>query len=173
MLHPRSFVSALLTIASIIIADQISKWVILEYVMQDGARIIPVTPFFNIVLVFNKGVSFGMFQAGSSAGTIALVVLSLVIALGLFWWLLETQTMFLRLTLALIIGGAIGNMIDRIAIGAVVDFLDFHWGAAHFPAFNIADTAISIGAILLLAESLGIFKPKSPHSTDDQDRPHT
>jgi len=137
----------------IVILDQVSKWWITDVVMQPPQSI-PVLPFFNLVLTYNLGVSFGMFAAGSEAGKWMLVGVAAVITAFLLHWLYRATSGLNIMALGLIIGGAIGNVIDRIVIGGVVDFLDFHAYGYHWPAFNVADTSIFVGAALLIAESL-------------------
>jgi len=116
-------------------------------------RVIPVLPFFNLVLVWNQGVSFGMFGDGS-VGAWALVLLAAGIVVALVYWLRKADSTLSVVSLGLIIGGAVGNVIDRLVHGAVVDFLDVHAAGWHWPAFNVADSAITVGVVLLLAESL-------------------
>lgn len=113
---------------------------------------IEVTGFFNLVMVWNTGVSFGLFS-GIDARWL-LIVVSLAIAVALAIWMWRADNHWLVLALALVIGGAIGNVIDRFWHGAVVDFLDFHLYGWHWPAFNIADSAICIGVGVLLLDSL-------------------
>jgi len=139
--------------ALIIAADQASKWWITEVVMQPP-QVIPVTSFFNIVLGFNRGVSFGIFDSDSQVGRWLLVFLALAISAALVVWMTRATSWWVIAALGLIVGGALGNVIDRALIGAVVDFLDFHWAGHHWPAFNIADSAISTGAVVLIADSL-------------------
>tara|TARA_E500000331_G_scaffold353130_1_gene403193 strand:- start:3632 stop:4078 length:447 start_codon:yes stop_codon:yes gene_type:complete len=138
--------------------DQLSKWWIITTVM-DPPRVIPITSFFNLVLGLNRGVSFGMFGTSSEIGRWVLTALALGITASLTVWLWRTKTMRLTAALALIIGGAIGNICDRVNIGAVVDFLDFHLGGYHWPAFNVADTGITIGAALIIAEAFAKDNP--------------
>jgi len=133
--------------------DQLSKWWILTSVMQPP-RSIEVLPFFNLVLTHNRGVSFGLFAAGSETGKWMLVGLALVITAFLVHWLYKATTGWNVLSLGMIIGGAIGNVVDRVRFGAVVDFLDFHAFDYHWPAFNLADVGIAIGAAILIIESL-------------------
>ena len=114
---------------------------------------IEVTSFFNLLLTHNRGVSFGMFPAGSDAGKWGLIVLALVISGFLIRWLYKSQDLISVIALGMIIGGAMGNVIDRVLIGAVIDFLDFHAFGTHWPAFNVADTAITVGAVTLIFES--------------------
>lgn len=145
----------LILAAIIVVLDQASKWLIIRVVM-DPLRIIEVTPFFNIVLVWNRGISFGLFSNGSMWVPWILSVLSIGISAGLVIWLRRVEGRWLATSLGFVIGGAIGNVLDRMinANHAVTDFLDFHLGGYHFPAFNVADSAISVGVVLLLIDSL-------------------
>ena len=141
-----------LAIAALVVAlDQISKWIVLAVIM-DPPRTISLLPFFNLVLVWNRGVSFGLF-GGGSVPPWALVLLASGIVAMLLLWLRRAESAWGVVAIGLVIGGAIGNVIDRFAYGAVLDFLDLHVGGYHWPAFNLADSAISIGIVLLLAES--------------------
>ena len=106
-------------------ADQVTKWWILASVM-DPPRIINVTPFFNVVLVWNRGISFGMFSNESMAGVWILSFLALIIVGFLFNWLRKAESKRVAISLGLIIGGALGNVIDRAVHSAVLDFLDFY-----------------------------------------------
>jgi signal peptidase II len=132
--------------------DQLSKWIIVAHVMNPPVQI-EVTSFFNLVLTHNRGVSFGMFAAGSELGKWILVGLALMISGFLVRWLFQSSSPFSIIALGLILGGAVGNVIDRVLIGAVVDFLDFHAFGTHWPAFNVADTTIFLGAAGLIFES--------------------
>jgi len=139
---------------AILVADQISKYLILG-LFSDAARpYFEITPFFNIVLAWNRGISFGMFGDSGEHGDTVLIVLTLAIAIGLAVWLMRAETRLSAVSLGLIIGGAIGNLIDRFRFGAVTDFLDLHVLGYHWPAFNVADSAIVIGAVVLMWESL-------------------
>ena len=143
-----------LTVSAFVIAlDQLSKFAITR-ALAYGDRI-EVTPFFNLVLVHNRGAAFS-FLASASGWQRELFIGIAVIASVWIVYLLRKypgQTLFC-FALSLILGGAVGNVIDRIAIDAVVDFLDFHAFGWHWPAFNVADSAISCGAVLLVWESL-------------------
>jgi signal peptidase II len=139
--------------AAIILADRVTKLWMLE-AFAPGERL-EVTGFFNLVLVFNKGAAFS-FLAGASGwqtpvfatiSTVAAIVLSVLI-------LRHAANRMLCASLGLILGGALGNLWDRLLWGHVVDFLDFHAVGWHWPAFNVADSAITIGAGLLILESL-------------------
>ena len=137
----------------VILLDQITKWLVL--VPLDLANNpVAVTSFFNLILVWNRGVSFGMFSEAGAAGPIILTGLAVAVVLGLIYWLRQAEGWVILTGLGLVIGGALGNVIDRIRFGAVVDFLDFHVAGYHWPAFNVADAAICIGAGLLLIDSL-------------------
>jgi signal peptidase II len=143
---------ALFLAVLVLIADQASKWWILE-TASDAPRVREVTDFFNLVLVRNRGVSFGMLRdQGAALGYLFPLVMGAVVA-GLLVWLRRVHAMPVALALGAVIGGAIGNIIDRVRLGAVTDFLDFHWQGWHWPAFNIADSAICLGVIVLLIDS--------------------
>jgi len=115
---------------------------------------IAVTGFFNLVTVWNMGVSFGMFAADSPIVRSVLIAIALAISAGLIVWLSRTGSTFVATALGLIVGGAVGNVMDRIIYGAVADFLDFHIWGYHWPAFNVADSTIMIGVALLLYDSI-------------------
>ena len=134
----------------VIVLDQLSKWAILT-LLDDVAT---VTPFFNLVVVWNRGVSFGMFDSASASGPWLLSGLALAVVVALLVWLRRIDHPLAAVALGLIIGGALGNVVDRIRFGAVVDFLDFHALGYHWPAFNVADSAICVGAVLLLVDGL-------------------
>lgn len=133
--------------------DQISKWVILLAVMTPP-RTIEVTGFFNLVLTYNRGVSFGFLASNLWWKPYLLSALALAVVAGLLIWLHLNDSRQRRLGIGLIAGGAIGNVIDRMIHPGVVDFLDFHAFGWHWPAFNVADSAIFLGVILLLSDGL-------------------
>lgn len=143
-----------LGIAALVCAlDQLSKWWIVADVMNP-LRILEITPFFNIVLVRNRGASFGMLNNGGEWGPWLLTALAFAIGVGLLAWLWRARSVWVAVALGMILGGAVGNVIDRLRFGAVIDFLDAHWGDLHWPAFNLADSAISVGVVILLADAL-------------------
>jgi signal peptidase II len=136
---------------AIILADQFTKVLIVGYYQLGDATY--VTSFFNVVRVHNTGAAFS-FLAGASGWQRWFFTVLGFVASGVIIWMLKKhpgQRLF-SFALACILGGAIGNVIDRIVHGYVVDFLDFHWRNMHFPAFNVADTAISIGAACLILD---------------------
>ena len=114
----------------------------------------PGDQLFDLVLVHNRGASFGIFSDAPGWASVALIVFAILISIALAIWMWRVNETLLAVALALVIGGAVGNVIDRIRFGAVVDFLDFHVAGWHWPAFNIADSAITIGVILLILDSL-------------------
>ena len=139
--------------AAVVALDQITKWWIVERVMQPP-RTIPVTSYFNLVMGWNRGVSFGLFNTDSPINVWLLPLVAIVIIIGLVVWLSRTDRFLVSTAIGLVIGGAVGNLIDRLRFGAVADFLDFHVAGFHWPAFNVADTGITVGAAVLVLESL-------------------
>ena len=145
-------------ILAIVLLDQLSKGVLIHLitghvpVSEPAWQLIPVpylmahvTNFFNVVFTWNPGTSFSLFRAlGESAPLIIVAITAFVIGL-LSYYACRRAAAYERLPLAFIIGGALGNLIDRVRFGAVIDFLDFHIGGAHWPAFNVADIFICVG----------------------------
>jgi signal peptidase II len=142
--------------AFVIAADRLTKMAAEAWL--DPLRPIPVIPgFFDLTLVRNPGGVFGVLRDLSEGvrGAIFTIVPSLVIvAIAFYAWRLPREQRLTRAALALVLGGAIGNLIDRIKLGHVVDFLDVYWREHHWPAFNIADSAICTGVALMLYEGL-------------------
>ncbi len=149
----------LITAAAAIVIDQLSKYWVLNHVVNDSAAIV-LAPFFNVVRAWNTGVSFSMFNDGGVTGIVGLTVVALVIVAFLLNWLRKENCRLVQIALGMIIGGAIGNVIDRVRLGAVFDFLDFHLGGSHWPAFNAADSFICIGAMMIIIHGLW-FNEKS------------
>jgi signal peptidase II len=151
-----------LVIALIVIAlDQASKtWIVGFFSERGGEPVAVLTPFFNFVLTGNRGMSFGLFNNNDAMNTAVFTVLAAVIVIALLVWMRRANNSVIRLALGMIIGGAIGNVIDRLTRGAVVDFLDFHLGNWHWYAFNVADAAICLGVIALLLDGL-LARPKA------------
>ena len=148
-----------LTLATVLVViDQLTKLAITRSIAYGGG--IEITPFFNLVLVHNKGAAFS-FLAGAAGWQRELFIAIAAVAIAWVVYLLHKhprQTLFC-LALSLILGGAIGNVIDRVWLGAVIDFLDFHAAGHHFPAFNVADSAITCGAAALIWDS---FRAREP-----------
>ena len=137
--------------AVVVVLDQASKYWILDVVHLRGP--IPVLPFFQLSMVWNQGVSFGLLRAGSDEARWVLVGFAAVVVVALALWSRRPARTLTAVALGLVMGGAIGNnLIDRVRFGAVADFLDFH--GLYFPwVFNLADSAISIGVVFLLIDS--------------------
>lgn len=146
--------------------DQGTKWLIVETVMQPP-RIIPVTDFFNLVLGYNYGVSFGMLNMQSDMGRWILAALATAITIALLVWMWRADKRLVVVGLGLIVGGALGNVADRIMVGAVVDFLDFHAFGWHWPAFNVADVAIVTGAAGLIGDAF-LATDEEPLGADEE-----
>lgn len=136
----------------IFILDQISKEIILSYFSYGSS--ITVTSFLNIILAWNPGVGFGLLKADSIYGILGLIGLALAISIFLFYWLMRAKRWIELISISSILGGAIGNIIDRIRFGAVVDFIDIHGFGYHWPTFNIADSGITCGIIVLIFMTL-------------------
>lgn len=151
------FLYVYLLIAFLIAAfDLTSKWVMTALVMNPP-RVIEVTSFFNLVLGFNRGVSFGLLGDLGFWGPIVLSVFAIAIIGLLLNWLRGTGRKPEAVSIAMIIGGAVGNLLDRLYDGAVTDYLDFYFGEVHWPAFNFADSAIFLGVAVLL---IGSVRPR-------------
>jgi signal peptidase II len=139
----------------VIVLDQLTKWMALKYLL---GKVVVVAPFVNFVLVFNRGAAFGFLNDAGNWQNFFFVIVAAIACAVIIYMLtrLESRNTKVGVGLALILGGAIGNVIDRLVHGYVVDFIDVFYGSWHWPAFNIADSAISIGAVLLVLDALGI-----------------
>jgi signal peptidase II len=138
---------------SVVALDQVSKWWILEVFRLPAKSPVSVTPFFDLTMVWNRGVSFGLFRAEVDLARWGLVAFSILVAAVFAWWVRDTRRLLPALAFGLAIGGALGNVIDRVRFGAVADFLDF--SALYFPwVFNLADSGITVGMALVLLDSL-------------------
>lgn len=138
----------------VFLLDQLVKYWILEIVRLPEQGSIPLAPFFSLTFVGNVGVSMGMFQASSDFGRWVLVAITGAIAGIVAVWIAREQQRVEVLALGLVLGGALGNIVDRIRFGYVVDFLHFYWGAMSFWVFNVADAAITLGVLVLLWRAL-------------------
>ena len=137
----------------IIIADQLSKYYILHHFLGLNSYV-QFGDYFNIVRAWNTGVSFSMFNNYGNLGVYLLSGVALAVVLALLWWLKSEKDKVVQVALGMIMGGAIGNVIDRLRLGAVFDFFDVHIGDNHWPAFNVADSFICIGAGLIILMSI-------------------
>ena len=151
---------------AVVLLDQISKWLVITHL---GAhRIVFVIPgFFNLVMVKNKGMAFGIFNQTRSGlpyyFLIATTILAIVVIFYFFYWSARNQR-WLTAGLSLILGGAVGNLVDRIRWGYVIDFLDFFFKGYHWPAFNVADAAVTGGTLwlflnIIMGKSFGKGQP--------------
>jgi len=143
----------------VVILDQLSKWWVLSnYQPYEVQSLLPV---FNMTLVFNKGAAFSFLSDAGGWQRWFFTGLSGVVSIALVVWLtrLRSDERMTAVSLALILGGALGNLLDRVRLGKVVDFLDFYWQQWHWPAFNVADSAITIGVVLMLWASLRQREP--------------
>jgi lipoprotein signal peptidase len=140
--------------ALILVLDQATKWWILEIVRLPEVGRIEVLPFMNLTMVWNRGITFGLLAGDAWWHAWALVTIALAVVAALTVWLARATDRWTAAALGLVLGGAIGNVIDRIRFGAVVDFVDLHAFGWHWYVFNVADSAIVIGVGLLLAHAL-------------------
>jgi signal peptidase II len=137
--------------------DQGSKLLLLygfRFIAMTAGESVPVLPFFNLVMVWNRGVSYGLFPASGTLQIIVLVIFSLAAVGALSWWLWNARRQILCMGLGLIIGGAIGNLIDRLIYQKVADFFHFYVRGYDWYVFNIADCAIAVGVAALLYDAL-------------------
>lgn len=178
------FLFGMFVICAIIFADQYTKWLVLETMLRAGGdtpafqdwfmtrqpleffidqrevyQSREITGFLNFVMVWNTGISFGLFSDNADMEksrmlALVFIALSLTVALALIVWLAVARSRLLAAALSLIVGGAIANVIDRVRFGAVADFVDVHAAGFHWPAFNLADSCIAIGAFFLVIDTL-------------------
>jgi len=144
-----------------LVLDQASKLAIANSMALYES--IELLPFFNLTYVHNPGAAFSFLSEAGGWQRWFFAALALIMSIALTIWLtrLQKHEIWLAAALSLVLGGAVGNLIDRLLYGYVIDFLDVYYGGSHFPAFNIADSAITIGVTIMLAESLGLIKPNA------------
>lgn len=152
---------------AVVLVDQIVKAGVLAYFAGSDVEPTPLTPFLDLALRWNRGISFSLFARDSAVGQIALVALTLAVTGLLILWLFRSRSALPAVGLGLIIGGALGNAIDRVAHGAVVDYLDLHAFGRHFFVFNAADAAINIGVALLILDLL--LAPGAPRESKSRE----
>ena len=143
----------------VIILDQFSKIFIVNFF--SARQSLRLLPFFNLILSYNQGASFGFLNQAGGWQVIFLSLISVVVIVGLIIWLLRLSypNAWLACALSMILGGAAGNLIDRIRLHYVIDFFDFHLGNWHYATFNVADSAIVIGVIMIVLQSLRLTPP--------------
>ena len=185
-MQPRSivgkyFLPGVILICCIVLADQVTKWWVIgmlrlhpvsgggfpswfltqkkiEFFIneREAFKTVALTPFLNFVMVWNQGISFGMFDTNFPNISLLFIALSMIVSLLLLIWLATATQKILALPLGMIIGGALANVLDRVRFGAVADFIDVHAGPYHWPAFNLADSSIALGAgVLILGTFIG------------------
>jgi signal peptidase II len=150
----------LLVSLAVVVLDQWTKWLVEVHLAHHMAQ--PIVPgFLNLTHVRNTGVAFGLFASSGMSASWVLTALGLLAlsAVSVYFGFASPHDRGLLVALALVVGGAVGNLIDRIASGAVTDFIDVYVGMHHWPSFNVADSAISIGILLMAADSLWSHRP--------------
>jgi signal peptidase II len=148
--------------ALVFLADQAVKWVVVSLLQLQQRGEIGLLPFFRLRWVENRGVSMGLFTAGSDNARWALVAMTAAIAIFVAFWLWREKRRADALALSLVLGGALGNILDRVRLGYVVDYADLHFGeVSPFLVFNVADAGITIGVLLLLVRAL-LTRDKAP-----------
>jgi signal peptidase II len=152
-----------LSALAVVLVDQIVKAGVLSHFGSPGVDPSPLGPFLNLTLQLNRGISFSLFARDFASAQVALLALTLAVVGLLTWWLFRSRSILPAVGLGLIIGGAVGNAIDRLAHGAVVDYLDLHLFGRHFFVFNIADAAINVGVALLILDLLVV-----PNASESQ-----
>ena len=159
-LQPREI--GLIAAGVALIADQGSKLFMLYkagFAQMAPGDSVPVLPFFNMMMVWNPGISYGLFPASGRLGTYILVSVTFAVVLFLVWWMWHSTSRALIMGFGLIIGGALGNLIDRLIYGKVADFFHFYGFGYDWYIFNIADLAITLGAMAIIYD---VLKPETP-----------
>ncbi|MEA2110355.1 MAG: signal peptidase II [Pseudomonadota bacterium] len=162
-----------LVAGGVVALDQVSKAIVLSHLSRVYSMKV-VDGFFSLTLVLNPGVAFGLFSQSPAAWkVIALLLLSGITVIALLWYyfFVKDLSRWMMVAFCLILGGALGNMIDRFRFSKVVDFLDFYWQTYHWPAFNLADAAITIGVLLLLFDALVQSRKKAGIVPDSSSSP--
>ena len=150
--------------AVVLLLDQLSKyWILAVYDLPAKASV-EILPFFSLTMVWNKGISLGLFQADGEFGRWVLIAVTGIVTIFLTFWLAKAHGNVLKLALGLVIGGAVGNIIDRMRFGAVVDFVHLHAFDYSFYVFNVADAAITFGVLCLLLDAYLVSKEEKKES---------
>ena len=139
---------------AVIILDQLTKFAATDYLTQHGE--IHLAPFLNLVLVQNTGAAFGFLSSAGGWQNVFFIIVAVAACAFILWmsWRLSARDRLFAIALMLVLGGALGNLLDRLIYGYVIDFIDVYYDTWHWPAFNVADSAITIGAILLIIDAL-------------------
>ena len=151
----------------IFLVDQLGKWLMIGPLQLQSRGQIVLLPIFNFTWVENRGISLGIAQAQNDTHRWLLVAVTAAIAIGVSWWIRREEKRADQLCLAMILGGALGNIVDRVRFGYVVDFLDLHFGTFRpFYVFNVGDAAISIGVVILLLRAF-LIREKAPEGMNE------
>ena len=144
----------------VLVFDQLTKFFAVDYLMRHGE--IHLAPFLNFVLVHNTGAAFGFLSSAGGWQNIFFIIAAVAASAFILWmsWRMDSKDKLLAIALMLVLGGAVGNLVDRLVHGCVVDFIDIYYDTWHWPAFNVADSAITIGAGLLILDALGVRKSR-------------
>jgi len=147
-----------------LLLDQLTKYLAVTYIQPHES--IEVMPFFNLVIRYNPGAAFSFLADQGGWQIVFFSAISGLVSLGILYWLytIPAKNRWLSIALSLILAGAIGNLYDRLTLGKVVDFIDWYYGAYHWPAFNIADSVILLGAVMMLLD--GFFGTQERNSND-------
>lgn len=164
--RPQSLVWLLLTLVVFVLDQATKQWVLENMALFERVEVLF---FFNMTHVHNYGAAFSFLSDQSGWQRWFLLAVTSIISLVILIWLsrLNSNQKLLAAALALVLGGALGNLFDRAVYGYVVDFIDWHYGGYHFPAFNLADSAISLGAVLLILDTLINTEPGNSEQTDN------
>lgn len=154
----KKYILLLSSAVPVLLLDQLSKWLVMKY-LPSGAAVQVIPGFFDLINIRNRGAAFGFLNRSDIEWQFWLFLLATIVAVWAIFTLLKGAKTWLCIGLGMILGGALGNLIDRLRFRAVVDFLDFYWRQWHWPAFNIADTGICIGAFIAC---LAVWR-KNPH----------
>lgn len=142
----------LLVSLGVLVLDQWTKWLVEVHLPHHSAQTL-IPGFLNLNHVRNTGVAFGLFASDGGGWLLTVLGLAALTAVGVYFWFAPARDRSLLVALALVVGGAVGNLIDRVSSGAVTDFIDVYVGVHHWPSFNVADSAISIGIVLMAIDS--------------------
>ena len=152
----------LLVSLGVLVLDHWTKWLVEAHLPHHSAQEV-IPGFLNLTHVRNPGVAFGLFASNVGSGwLLTLLGLGALAAVGLYFWFAPSRDRRLLVALSLVVGGAVGNLIDRVSSGAVTDFIDVYIGVHHWPSFNVADSAISIGIVLMAIDSFRSHRREAP-----------
>ncbi|MCR4346802.1 MAG: signal peptidase II [Sulfuricaulis sp.] len=145
----------------VFVFDQLTKYIVADYLLRHGDVLL--TPFLSLVLVHNTGAAFGFLSSAGGWQNIFFIIVAGAASAFILWMIrrLDSKERLLAIALMLVLGGALGNLADRLLHGYVIDFIDVYYATWHWPAFNVADSAITMGAALLILDALGIRKTRN------------